>query len=41
MKNLELLSLQGHINAVEFFGVDMRNLKILELDMLDELRSLI
>jgi len=29
--------LQAHINAVEFFGVNMRNLKHLELDMLDEL----
>lgn len=29
--------MQAHINAVEFFGVNMRNLKHLELDMLDEL----
>ena len=38
MRQLESLSLQGHINAVEFFGIDMRNLRKLELDMLDELR---
>ena len=41
MKNLEWLSLQGHINAVEFFGIDMRNIRTLELDMLDELGQLV
>lgn len=40
MNDLESLSLQGHINAVEFFGIDMRNVKTLELDMLDELCQL-
>ena len=38
MKTLETLTLQGHTNAVEFFGINLRTLKYLELDMLDELK---
>mmetsp|Transcript_42800 Transcript_42800/g.56550 ORF Transcript_42800/g.56550 Transcript_42800/m.56550 type:complete len:137 (-) Transcript_42800:467-877(-) len=40
MNNLVTLTLQGHQNAIEFFGINLRNLKHLEIDLLDELRQL-
>ena len=38
MNSLTKLTLQGHSNAVEFFGINLRTLKYLEVDTLDELR---
>ena len=39
MNYVESLVLQGHINAVEFFGVNLKTVKHLKLDMMDELAT--
>ena len=39
MDLLQKLKLQGHINAIEFFGVNVRNLRELSLDMMDAVRE--
>ena len=37
---VQKLKLKGQINAIEFFGVRLRNLVELEIDFMDDLRSL-
>ena len=40
MNMVQKLKLKGQINAIEFFGVRLRNLVELEIDLMDDLRSL-
>ena len=39
MNMLQQLKLQGQINAIEFFGVNVRTLKELSLDLMDSRRE--
>jgi len=39
MSHVEELALQGHTNAIEFFGVDPGQLRLLDFDLLDGLRQ--